>query len=309
MARRLKTIPDASRDLISELPLEVKNRTLGCLRTPEAARTALLSRHWNDVWLQHGRLMFDWEFLQCVEECYDDEGRTLVNIINNILFFRDGPVKKFTLQISCDDPTPQQSDFDRWCLFLLRNGVEELNICLDTDVQEYKMPFCLLSCRTIKELKVRGPSIDLPVNACGIFSNVTSLAFYNVEFKCSVNGIASSISIPKHEKLAFGCCQGIHKFEISPPKLEMLSVVNYMYDDVVESRWLAPHLKAIKTLWLCFVFVQSWHMNASEVRNFQRKLECFPRASPNAQIVCTGNYYASMRDDWLDTHGFILLEP
>nr|GMD23809.1 F-box/FBD/LRR-repeat protein At1g13570-like [Ipomoea batatas] len=166
MAGRLKAVPDASRDLISELPLEVKDRILGCLCTPEAARTAMLSKHWNDVWLQHGRLTFDWEFLQCVEQCYDDEGITLVNIIDKILFFRAGPVKKFTLQISSDDPRPQQSDFDKWCLFLSRNGVEELNICLDTDEEEYKLPFCLLYCRTIKQLIVRRPFIDLPVNAC-----------------------------------------------------------------------------------------------------------------------------------------------
>nr|GLL33360.1 F-box/FBD/LRR-repeat protein At1g13570-like [Ipomoea trifida] len=167
MARRLKSVPDASRDLISELPLEVKDRILGCLRTPEAARTAMLSKHWNDVWLQHGQLVFDSDFLESVEQWYDGEGRTLVNVINNILFFRDGPVKKFTLRISYDDPTPQQSDFDRWCLFLSRNGVEELKICLHTDAEEYKLPFCLLSCRTIKQLIVRGPFIDLPVNACG----------------------------------------------------------------------------------------------------------------------------------------------
>ncbi|XP_019159771.1 PREDICTED: F-box/FBD/LRR-repeat protein At1g13570-like [Ipomoea nil] len=279
------------------------------------------------------------------------------------------------MKISCDDPTPQQSDFDK----------------------------------TIKQLIVCGPFIDLPVNACGIFSNVTSLAFYNVEFNCSGSGIASSISIPKLEKLAFGRCRGIHKFEISPPKLEMLSVIHFM--DGVESRWLAPHLKAIKTLWLCgfslsgmdvsvfptainlqvmklyqlsfgfwkhcvvamqllqkcpnlcelriiaiksrgkddkeasrlledpdsgfviqelkmlktikielfsdfalemlfmkmllskspalerVVIVKFCGMNASEVRKIQRELECFPRASPNAQIVCAGDYYASMHDD------------
>ncbi|XP_019159762.1 PREDICTED: F-box/FBD/LRR-repeat protein At1g13570-like isoform X2 [Ipomoea nil] len=251
--RLLKTAPDASKDLISELPVGVKDRILECLPTRDAARTALLSRHWNDLWLQHGRLSFDWEFLLTVQQCQDDYyGRTLVKIINNILFPRAWPVKKFTLRISYDDPQPPQSAIDRWCLFLSRNGVEELNIRLDSDEVEensYQLPFCLLSCRTIKELIVRGPSIDLPVNGCGIFSNVTSLAFYNVEFKCSVSGIASSFSFPKLEKLAFGYCEGINKFETGQPKLEMLSVIGYMY--VVDSRWLAPHLKSIKTLWLC----------------------------------------------------------
>nr|GMD42822.1 F-box/FBD/LRR-repeat protein At1g13570-like [Ipomoea batatas] len=145
----------------SELPLEVKDRILECLPTREAARTALLSRHWNDVWLQHGRLVFDMEFLESVQQCQDDEGRTLVKIVHNILFFRAGPIKKFTLQLLCDGPKPQQSTFDRWCRFLSRNGVEELNLSLES-YECYKLPFCLLYCKTIKQLIVQELSIDLP---------------------------------------------------------------------------------------------------------------------------------------------------
>nr|GLL35773.1 F-box/FBD/LRR-repeat protein At1g13570-like [Ipomoea trifida] len=146
----LKTVPDASEDFIGELPAEVKDRILECLPTRDAARTAVLSRHWNDVWLQHGRLAFDREFWESVQKCQDNEGRTCVNIINNILFLRAGPVKKFTLKLSsCAHPMPQQYDVDR----------------------------------TIKQLIVEGPFIDWPVNACDIFSNVTSLEFLHVEFK------------------------------------------------------------------------------------------------------------------------------
>ncbi|XP_031122964.1 F-box/FBD/LRR-repeat protein At1g13570-like [Ipomoea triloba] len=426
MAQQLKTLPDASRDLISELPVEVKDRILECLPTRDAAKTALLSRHWNHVWLQHGRLALDEEFVQNFEQSQDDEARTLVNIINNILFSRAGPVRKFTLEINAQcypSPLPQQYDIDKWCLFLSRNGVEELNLSLLCDVEpDYKLPFCLLSCRTIKKLIVQGPFCYLPVNDCGIFSNVTSLAFFNVVFNRSVNGIASSISIPKLEKLALDYCGGINKFKISPPKLEIFSVICPIDDDF-DSRWLAPHLKAIKTLWLCgyslssmhesmfptainlrvlklyeldfscqkqlivsmqllqkcpnlcelwimadefnrkddqegasrlledqngclfiqelqmlntikieafsdqpalemlfvktllskspglerVVIVESLRKNASEVvRKIQGKLECFPRASPNAQIVCTSNDYARMSEDWMDTHGVSL---
>nr|GLL33814.1 F-box/FBD/LRR-repeat protein At1g13570-like [Ipomoea trifida] len=114
---QLKTLPD----LISALPVEVKDRILECLSTRDAARTALLSRHWNDVWLQHGRLVLDRECLESVHQRQDDppvnrlfwDGRSCVNIINNILFLRTGPVKKFTLKLSCANRMPQQSDFDR----------------------------------------------------------------------------------------------------------------------------------------------------------------------------------------------------
>ncbi|XP_019173233.1 PREDICTED: uncharacterized protein LOC109168704 [Ipomoea nil] len=45
----------------------------------------------------------------------------------------------------------------------------------------------------------------------------------HVEIKHSVDGIASSISIPKLEKLAFENCIGINEFEISTPKLDIFS--------------------------------------------------------------------------------------
>nr|GMD28594.1 F-box/FBD/LRR-repeat protein At1g13570-like [Ipomoea batatas] len=251
---QLKTLPDASRDLISKFPVEIKNRILECLTTRDAARTALLSTHWNDVWLQHEQLMFDYDFVQGYQQSQDVEGRTLVSIINNILFSRAGPVKKFTLEIDTENdplPLPQQYDIDRWCLFLSTNGVEELNLSIYYQVEPYfQLPFCLLSCRTIKKLIVEGPDIDLPLSACGIFSNVTSLAFLNVAFDRNVNGIASSISIPKLEKLALEDCGGINMFEISSPKLEILSVIDSIYE-FFHSRWLEPHLKAIRTLWLC----------------------------------------------------------
>ncbi|XP_031121016.1 F-box/FBD/LRR-repeat protein At1g13570-like [Ipomoea triloba] len=251
MGRR-RLIKTTRRDLISSLPVEVKHRILECLPTQDTARTALLSTNWNDVWSQRGRLVFDFNFSYRVKQGYfEDKGRTLAGIIDNILLSRAGPIKKFTLDIGNDY---QQSHFDRWCLFLSKNGVEELHISFCNGREAgFKLPFCILSCRTIKQLRVEFPIIDLPVNNVGgIFFNVTSLFFSGVEFRPTVNETASSISIsiPNLEKLAFFKCRGINKFEISASKLEKL-YVRYFVHDVVESRWLAPHLKAIKSLWLC----------------------------------------------------------
>nr|GLL33492.1 F-box/FBD/LRR-repeat protein At1g13570-like [Ipomoea trifida] len=83
----------------------------------------------NHVWLRHGRLVFDIDFLQCVSS----KGKAykviaLVDIINNILLLRDRPIKIFALHINSMDPKLQQSDLDRWCRFLSRNGVQRLNL-------------------------------------------------------------------------------------------------------------------------------------------------------------------------------------
>nr|GMD52374.1 F-box/FBD/LRR-repeat protein At1g13570-like [Ipomoea batatas] len=155
MARRLllRIVLDASRDLISELPLEFKVRILECLPTRDAARTALLSTHWNHVWLRLGRLAFDFEFLCDIRKC---SGKSIVpyKIITYILLHRVQPVKKFSLHLcALFDPTVEQSDLDEWCLYLSRNGIEELDISCSSHCP-FKLPFCIVSCLTIKQLEL-----------------------------------------------------------------------------------------------------------------------------------------------------------
>ncbi|XP_019177289.1 PREDICTED: uncharacterized protein LOC109172566 isoform X2 [Ipomoea nil] len=50
-------------DLISELPVEVKELILQCLPFRDAARTSVLSTHWKDIWLQHACRLWDEEDL------------------------------------------------------------------------------------------------------------------------------------------------------------------------------------------------------------------------------------------------------
>nr|GLL33364.1 F-box/FBD/LRR-repeat protein At1g13570-like [Ipomoea trifida] len=140
--RRRKSEADAGRDVISELPAEVKERILECLPTREAARTALLSTHWNNVWLRHGQLVFDrYFFLRCFSKYKKGEkGIAQINTINDILMLRAGPVKKFTLHLDYASDPPQQSDLDRWCRFLSRNGLQELKLLI---WHNYMMPSCV----------------------------------------------------------------------------------------------------------------------------------------------------------------------
>ncbi|XP_031120821.1 F-box/FBD/LRR-repeat protein At1g13570-like [Ipomoea triloba] len=246
---------------IRELPANVKDRILECLPTRDAARTALLSKHWHNVWLGHGRLVFDSDFFQFLGKSEDDDKSiSFVNIIHNVLLLRTGRVKKFTLEINkAQDHMPQQSDLDLWCSFLSRNGVEELNISFfGLDEHLYKLPDCIVSCQTIKQLKLQGFLIDLPVNIGCIFAGVTSLALENLNFKPSVYGIGSSvISIPNLEKLAFRFCYGIESFEISAPKLETFYAISIKHAElaVVEYRCFRLHLKGIKTLCLSGVLL------------------------------------------------------
>ncbi|XP_019176043.1 PREDICTED: F-box/FBD/LRR-repeat protein At1g13570-like [Ipomoea nil] len=247
MAQRLQIepLPDASRDLISYLPGEVKNKILECLPTRDAARTALLSTHWNDVWLQHGQLAFDWNFFGCFGNYKGHGPVSYFKVITYILLKRVRPVKKFSLAITAlrfNSPKLEQSDLDQWFLSLSRNGVEE--VYLSHGEGRYKLPLCIVSCRTIKQLGLCDVSFDFPLNAPCIFPSVTSLDFRSVVFNHNANGIV--YSIPNLEKLVLFYCGGINNFKISAPKLESLSITGDKC--VVESRWFALHLKAIKVL-------------------------------------------------------------
>ncbi|XP_031122490.1 F-box/FBD/LRR-repeat protein At1g13570-like [Ipomoea triloba] len=308
MARRRQikaTVEDRSRDLISPLPVEIKHIILECLPTRDAARTALLSTHWNDVWLQHGRLAFDYDFIYSVEQGDDDKGRTLIDIINNIILFRAGPVKKFTLYVK---HYYRQSDLDRWCLFLSRNGVEELIIKFcNCGEDEYRLPFCILSCRTIKQMSVDGPFIDFPYVEASLFAtaiNLQVLGLYELRFRCAKQ-LTTAMQLlqkcPNVCELGITTYQEVSKFDeeaasrlledpdgcfiiqdlkmLNTIKIESFrgSTVEILFVKMLLSK--SPALEKVVIMESCFI-------DTSVAVKSLRELLRFPRASPKAQIVC-----------------------
>ncbi|CAH9103553.1 unnamed protein product [Cuscuta europaea] len=241
--RRLRSKTASNR--ISQLPEDVKHRILECLTTREAARTALLSTQWRDVWLRHDQLVFDWR----LGEDVDEECSILVEMITGVLLLRSGPVKKFTLQTFFEESTPYKSDLDLWCLFLSRNGIQNLQLFIEhnEDVAEkYTLPFCLIACPTIKNLELDYVDFCFPVNARlgNIFPGVTSLIFTNVRFMPNATGIL--LKIPNLEELVFHECEDIDNFVVSAPKLKSLTFTNC--STIIESKWFELHFPVIKTL-------------------------------------------------------------
>nr|GLL34096.1 F-box/FBD/LRR-repeat protein At1g13570-like [Ipomoea trifida] len=173
-SRRRKSESNERRDIISQLPGDLKDKILECLPTRDAARIALLSTEWRDVWLRHGRLVFDNAFFFKCAQKYGGYKR-MVNILDRVIIHRAAPVKKFTLSNSQSDLMLNQCDLDRWCLFLSRNGVEELSIALVVSGQKYDVPIWILSCPTIRHLNLEGaPSPNWP----GWLRLLTHLSFF-----------------------------------------------------------------------------------------------------------------------------------
>ncbi|CAH9082025.1 unnamed protein product [Cuscuta epithymum] len=169
-------------------------------------------------------------------------------MISNVLFLRCGPVKKFQLQTFSSECTPQKSDLDLWCLFLSRNGIEKLQLCmeLDENLPEYTLPFCLISCPTIKNLELEHVDFYFPVNAGrdNIFPSLTSLIFRTVVFNPNANRIL--LTIPNLEELVFENCVDIHYFAISAPRLKSLTLT--YASTFNEWQWFELHAPVIKTL-------------------------------------------------------------
>ncbi|CAH9096278.1 unnamed protein product [Cuscuta epithymum] len=129
-------------DLMSQLPHDVKDRIMESLDTRDAARMALVSNQWKNVWLQHDRLVFDEEFFGWIAQCLslDDDFSAAFSVMNHILMLRVGPIKMFVLEVSSWNPTPLQSDIDRWCIYLSRNGIEELHLTIFESISSPGVP-------------------------------------------------------------------------------------------------------------------------------------------------------------------------
>ncbi|CAH9074977.1 unnamed protein product [Cuscuta europaea] len=249
MARRSRRSKPGS-DLISQLPEDLKHKILEHLDTRSAAKTALVSRKWKDVWLRHGQLAFVSE--NCPNGGRDeDDFKFLVKTITNVRLLRTGPVKRFSFSIYSEFDTPEQSDLDVWCLFLSRNGIEQLylGILPHPDSEKLTIPSCIISCPTIKRLYVEAVDFCGPVCAPhgSILSGVTSIIFTAVEFKATARGIVR-VNIPNLEELILCSCCRIENFVFSAPKLKSLTII-YAHSRI-ELKWFELHLLGIRTLCL-----------------------------------------------------------
>ncbi|CAH9124143.1 unnamed protein product [Cuscuta epithymum] len=246
MARRRRSKPGS--DLISQLPEDLKHKILERLDTRSAAKTALFSRQWKDVWLRHGQLVFGWE--DCPNGGRDeDDFKFLVKTITNVLLLRTGPVKIFSFSIYRKFNTPEQSDLDGLCLFLSKNGIEQLHLSIlpHPDSEKLTIPACIFSCPTIKRLYVDAIDFYGPVCAPhgSILSGVTSIIFTEVEFKAKASGTLP-VNIPNLEELSLCWCHRIDNFVFSAPKLKSLIVV--YANSSIELKWFELHLLGIKNL-------------------------------------------------------------
>ncbi|XP_017245481.1 F-box/FBD/LRR-repeat protein At1g13570 [Daucus carota subsp. sativus] len=135
---RIRKSARFKKDIISELPQNLKETILCLLPIRDAVRTAILSRDWRHCWTTIPQLAFDDIFLDSVwdnylEHFHDEELKMLkfVSVINKVILLHNGPILKFSLSCPQDidnDTLVFQDYIDQWIPLLSRNGIKQLTI-------------------------------------------------------------------------------------------------------------------------------------------------------------------------------------
>ncbi|XP_019150042.1 PREDICTED: F-box/FBD/LRR-repeat protein At1g13570-like [Ipomoea nil] len=217
------------RDRISQLPADILDHILGFLPIKDAAKTAVLSSIWRDVWLSLTQLNFDHEFFCYMYKKhrhaikYAKKSAVSLYVINKVLLLHNGTIRKFVLSfynVGIRAIRSRSYDFDQWLLFVTKKGVEEIYIRFDKEA--YKLPGCVFSCSTLKRLHLYGVVVE-PMKFPCILPNVASLCFECVDFG-PINCLDCAIDVPVLEKLSFIQCHDIFHFDITAPKLCSLTI-------------------------------------------------------------------------------------
>ncbi|XP_019149811.1 PREDICTED: F-box/LRR-repeat protein At2g42720-like isoform X2 [Ipomoea nil] len=232
------------RDRISELPADILDKILSFLPIQEAARMAVLSTFWRDIWFSLTELDFGWWFFVHIRKKHfhahsdirtqniQDETKNSniwifagLYVVNKVLIQHNGLIRKFVFNFdflnrsfSTKTLRSRSFDFDQWLLFVTRKGVEEIHFSLMPE-DEYTLPNCIFSCPTLRRLDVCGVSIG-PISDPCILPNVTSLCFKNVDF----NPRDHLVDVPMLENLSFEICYNLHDFNFTAQKLHSLRI-------------------------------------------------------------------------------------
>ncbi|VFQ95310.1 unnamed protein product [Cuscuta campestris] len=227
MARRVVQRGADDLDRISQLPVEILDHIMGLLPIQQAARTAVLSKVWRDLWSSLSHLCFDHLFFSHFNKKYRRASKYIKTsscfyVITKVLLEHKGSIRKFVCLHSNVGTLTVRSrsfDIDQWLLLVTRRGVEE--IYLHFGYNEYKLPDCIFSCSTLRTLCLQGFSIEPQCSPCTL-PNVTSLRFVRVGFGSrDISNYA--VHVPRLENLSFIRCKDMFHFNITPRNLSSLT--------------------------------------------------------------------------------------
>ncbi|XP_075082043.1 F-box/FBD/LRR-repeat protein At1g13570-like [Nicotiana tabacum] len=199
-------------DRLTDLPINVIHQIQDHMSIEDASKMSVLSRAWRYVWASNPKLVFGARF--CTKRTPSDT----IEIISTILFQHHGAIKTFFLDISII-PSSQHSVVDRWMLFLSRNGLVNLTLQNQNNVNApYKLPSYVYGVG-LERLGLLNCIFRPPCSFRG-FHMLKWIHLMRVAFELDV--AHSSLWMPNLKILCFVYCSGLHFFNIHAPELSIL---------------------------------------------------------------------------------------
>lgn len=131
-------------DLLSALPDDVRTHILSFLTTKEAVLTSVLSKKW--------RHMFARVPVLDVDDSAFFHPRIFMDSVDRVLSLQgDSPIERFSLK--CEDGVDPER-VNGWICNALRRGVSELDLSINFENKEYRLPREMFVSKTLVKLKL-----------------------------------------------------------------------------------------------------------------------------------------------------------
>ncbi|CAK9174515.1 unnamed protein product [Ilex paraguariensis] len=206
-------------DRISQLPDHLNHKILSFLRGKHVARTSVLSKTWNRIWLTFPvfelRINYDHYIESSVPDPdsyirYPEEFLFLVDKSLQRRFQQNLDVSVFSLLISFPKFEPLATYMDRWVGVALERNVTKLVLEVYTDpVIWYRVPQTVLSSKSLTILKLYNCRLD---NNCVI--NLSQLRKLSLTHVCLLDQDMFSnleFKFPLIEDLVIKNCKGMNR--------------------------------------------------------------------------------------------------
>ncbi|TXG68772.1 hypothetical protein EZV62_003707 [Acer yangbiense] len=227
-------------DRISELPEPILHHILSFLHFDEVARTCVLSKKWERVWLTHPVVeIYNWLFNSCYhyeEKVFRRRRLKLLDAIEKCLRNRRRhckglvSMKKFTIVMKLLKDQEFAPFVDRCVSYAIGCNVKKLRLEfelyyddydyddddddeVDRDIRYYNLPPIVFCAKSIEVLKLESCKVRLPIGSDVKLSNLRKLILYGVDINNhAINNLFAGC--PLIEEVLIGYCTGFESLEL-----------------------------------------------------------------------------------------------
>ncbi|KAK1355605.1 FBD domain-containing protein [Heracleum sosnowskyi] len=214
MRTRKTTVCRIKKDIISELPREVKEIILCLLPIQDAVRTSILSTKWRRCWTLMPNLIFDSQIFGSFKFSLPK----IVSVINEALLLHSGPILKFSLTVPQDYHNAHaiHEHICQWILLLSEKGIQQFTL-ENSSFGQIPPDLSSLDLTHSRLTKVQGSSTP----AFGGFTYLTNLELVNVAYMGQ-----TIFNCPVLEKLKLEFCKGLSPTNFHSPNLRCLHEIS-----------------------------------------------------------------------------------